>query len=140
MALATKTFYDEKGISAAELSVKSIFNRNTNCVELEISGAILGENTDEFRNFISEISHYPGDVWRLHLQNLKILSTRGFRALVKLAKTVRKRGHRIEIMSIDPIVFYLLRENRLDKYFSFGQDKKVLLKKQRFLFSSYCMN
>ena len=140
MTLTTKTFYDEQGRSAAELSVKSLCNRNASCVELEISGAILSENADDFREFITEISRYPGTVCRLHLQDLKILSTRGFRALVKLAKTVRRRGHRVEIMSIDPIVFYLMRENRLDKYFSFGQDKKVLLNRQRFLFSSFCMN
>ncbi|MFQ5627490.1 MAG: hypothetical protein ACE5I1_01920 [bacterium] len=59
MTLTTKTFYDEKGKSAAELSVKSIFNRNASCIELELSGAILGENSDEFLDFVS------GSVWRI---------------------------------------------------------------------------
>lgn len=135
MTMTTKTFNDHTGKPSGELAVRFVYNRNNNCVELNLKGAILSDNAEEFWKFIVDIANYPGNLWRLNLEDLKILSTRGFRALVKLAKTVRKRGHRIEISGIDPIVFYLMRENRLDKHFNFMPDKKALLDKQRQLFS-----
>ena len=140
MTTTSRIFHDQTGKPTAELSMKFIFHQNEECVELNIYGAILSDNAEGFRKFIHEITNYPAQRWRLNLQNLKILSTRGFEALVKLAKKIRKRGHIVEITAVDPIVFYLMRENRIDKYFDFGVQKHRLLESQQTLLNSYCMN
>lgn len=140
MLKTSRTFTDSSGKPTAEMAVKLAFHRNGYSVDFEVHGAILSDNADEFCRFVEELRDYPGQAWRLNLQNLKILSSRGFQALVKLAKAVQKRGQKVEITGIDPIVYYLMRENRLDKYFEFGRDRERLLESQKMLFDTFCMN
>ena len=80
------------------------FNRRWKRVEVKLEGTIIGEHVNALRDFLQNVTYFPGNKWALQLEDLEAISLRGLRVLRKFAKVIRQRGHEVEIKSIQPAV------------------------------------
>lgn len=106
------------------------FTRRRKLVELRLEGTILGEHTGALSDFLRNLSHFPGNRWTLQLENLDVMSMRALKVLVKFANIIRRRGHEIEIVGIQPGVLAMLMDlglhtlfdwKRLNRQFNFSR-------------------
>lgn len=93
------------------------FTRRRKLVELRLEGTILGEHADALRDFLRNLSHFPGNRWTLQLENLDVMSMRALRVLIKFVNVVRQRGHQVEIVSIQTGMLAMLMDLGLHALF-----------------------
>ena len=79
------------------------FNSRHKLVEVRLAGAIiLGEHLAALRDFLKNVTYFPGNKWALQLEKVNVISLRGLRVLIKFAKIIRQRGYAVEMKSIHP--------------------------------------
>lgn len=80
------------------------FNRRWKWVEVNLEGTILDEHITALRDFLQNVSYFPGKQWALQLEDLEVISLQALRVLLKFAKVIRQRGHEVQIKSIQASV------------------------------------
>ncbi len=93
------------------------FTRRKKRVELRLEGTILGEHTEALRDFLKNLSYFPGNRWTLQLENLEVMSMRALKVLVKFVNIIRQRGYEVEIVSIQPGMHAILMDLGLHDLF-----------------------
>lgn len=104
--------------TTATLAVTLHFTRRRKLVEVRLEGTMLSEHADALRDFLKNLTYFPGERWTLQLENLEVISLRALRALVKFAHVLRRRGYAVEIMSIRSAVLATLLDLNLHEYFA----------------------
>lgn len=100
---------------------------------MQLSGIILLEAEKDFSAFIKKIDEFSADIWQLRLKDLKIMSSKAFWSLVKLARKIKQYGAELEIIDINPILLELLLEHRVCKHF------KIKIRKEN-VFNEFDLN
>ena len=85
---------------------------------MKLEGTILGEHGNALRDFLQNVTYFPGNRWTLQLEDLDAISLRGLRVLLKFAKVIRQRGYEVEIKSIPPSVLATMQELNMCEYFA----------------------
>ncbi|MFQ5628090.1 MAG: STAS domain-containing protein [bacterium] len=125
MTEAKKVFKDTSGTPVGEAIAKIDFAGEKKQITLILSGIIIGDNADALRDFVRDVSCFPAHTWTLHLKRLSTISMKGTKALAKLAKILRRRGHDLEIKEANSIILAVFRETRFLKYFKMNVKPKV---------------
>ena len=94
------------------------FNRRWKRVEVRLEGTILSEHLNALRDFLKNVTDFPGNQWTLQLEDLEVISLRGLRVLLKFAKVIRQRGYEVEMKSLQPSLLATLLELNLCEYFA----------------------
>ena len=112
MPLST-SIYDEKTetpigdpVAAVEIDVRG----RDKIVNIQLKGAIAGENTVTFFEFLKAVSLFVGTRWTLQMKDLSILSMQGIQHLVQFAQLLRKRGYRLEVLGVHRNVYTTLQD------------------------------
>ena len=99
------------------------FNSRHKLVEVRLGGAIiLGEHLAALRGFLKNVTYFPGKQWILQLEKVDDISLRGLHVLIKFAKIIRRRGHIVEIKSIQPALHDTLLAFNWCGYFGWKRD------------------
>lgn len=102
------------------------FSINRKFVEVFLEGTILDEHVTPLRDFLIEVSSFPGNHWTLQLEDLEVISLRGLGVLVKFAQALRQRGFEVKITSIRAAVLATMLELKLCEYFAWPNHQKPL--------------
>jgi len=95
-----KSLNSDNAATTATVAATIDFNRGRKSVTLRLEGTILSEHTEALRDFLQNLSYFPGNKWTLELENLLVISMRGLRVLAKFAKVIRRRGYEVAIANI----------------------------------------
>jgi anti-anti-sigma regulatory factor len=118
MTKVKNTFFDANGEPVGEIVAKIDFETDEKSVLLILSGNILSKSAEDFRDFIQNISCFPGNQWKLDLQHLSTLSLKGMKALIKLAGILRKRGLELKIIAANSVILAMMADLNYLDYFS----------------------
>ena len=106
----TKKLKDEDGSIIAELAARIDFTTENKLVSLTVSGTIIGDHGQELRDFVQNLSYFPGSDWRLCMTEVDAMSLIGMRALVKYARVLRKKGCQLVVENISPGLRHALKQ------------------------------
>lgn len=126
---STPTIVKKKLAGEADLPSATVvfdFSTNRKFVEVFLEGTILGEHVTPLRDFLIDVSSFPGNHWTLQLEDLEVISLRGLRVLVKFAQALRQRGFEVKITSIRAAVLATMLELNLCEYFAWPNHQKQL--------------
>lgn len=112
-----KSLNSDNATTTATVAATLNFTRRQKLVTLRLEGTILSEHTEALRDFLQNLSYFPGNKWTLQLENLAVISMRGLRVLAKFANIIRQRGYEIEITSIRPAMLATLMDLGLHELF-----------------------
>jgi anti-anti-sigma factor len=112
-----KSLASDAAITTATVAVTIDFTRRRKLVALRLEGTILGEHSNALSDFLRNLSHFPGNRWTLQLENLDVMSMRALRVLAKFANIIRRRGHEIEVVGIQPGMLAMLMDLGLHELF-----------------------
>ncbi|MCG3120447.1 MAG: hypothetical protein ALAOOOJD_03164 [bacterium] len=112
-----KALNSDNATTTATVAATLNFTRRQKLVTLRLEGTILSEHTEALRDFLLNLSYFPGNKWTLQLENLAVISLRGLRVLAKFANVIRQRGYEIEITSIRPAMLATLMDLGLHELF-----------------------
>jgi anti-anti-sigma regulatory factor len=115
-------------------SAKAKFGNNNgkSLITVQITGKIIDEAETDFCNFIHRVLRIRAEKWQLYLKDLKMMSSKAFWVFIRFARTVKKRGVRIEIIGINPFILDLMRGQRVCRHFHFKHRRRFLLKHLKF--------
>lgn len=113
-----KNLKGDSGTATATVAAMLDFGRRRKIVEVRLAGTVLGGHTPALRDFLKNLSYFPGNKWVMHLENLQTISLRGLRALVTFARVIRRRGYIVEITGIQAAVHITMRDLNLCKDFA----------------------
>ncbi|MDZ7289482.1 MAG: hypothetical protein ONB44_19170 [candidate division KSB1 bacterium] len=99
------------------------FGSREKLVEVRLEGVILSEHTAALRDFLRNISYFPGNKWTLQLENLELISMRPLRALTRFAHVLRRKGCELEIAGIQPAILATILDLGLNELFSWERMK-----------------
>ena len=100
------------------------FNRHRKLVELRLEGTILSEHTAALRDFLRNLSYFPGTQWTLQLENLEVMSMRALRVLLKFVNVIHRRGYEVQVTSIQPGMLAVLMDLGLHELFVWKAAKR----------------
>jgi len=120
-----KKFLDDNptGRDKATATVILDFTQQEKSVKVTLAGKILSKHIDALRDFLKNVTYFPGNQWLLQLEGLEVISRQGLRVLIKFTSVIRQRGYEVEIMSIHPAMLATLLELNLSEYFTWGKFK-----------------
>jgi len=101
------------------------FNRRRKWVEVILEGTIFDEHITALRDFLQNVSYFPGKQWALQLEDLEAISVRGLRVLLKFAKVIRQRGYEVQIKSIQASVLAVMLELNVCEHFAWKNINRV---------------
>ncbi|MGH7492522.1 MAG: STAS domain-containing protein [bacterium] len=93
-------------VAAVEIDVRG----NDKFVNIQLKGAIAGENAVTFFEFLKAVSLFVGTRWTLQMKDLSILSMQGIQHLVQFAQILRARGYRLEVVGVHRNVYTTLQD------------------------------
>lgn len=102
----------------ANISARVHFFAATTNVVLTLEGTLIGSRTKNLNHALKGILRLKPQHCVLRMSNLKVMSVRGVRTLVKFAEIMHARGVRVEIEGINPAMLFILREMQVDHLFS----------------------
>lgn len=103
--------------ASAEIAVR----KNHGSIKIALEGVILGDGANELGDFLRDVSSFRASVWTLRMEKLYVISTRGLRQLVRLARRLRGRGCGLVIQSIHGNVYTTLQELKLLREFEWPE-------------------
>ncbi len=89
-------------------------------VTIQLQGAIVGEHTTAFLDFLKAVSHFVGTHWAVQMKDLKVMSLQGIWHLVQFAELLRARGQKLEVHSVHRNVYVTLQELDVVRVFSWA--------------------
>ncbi len=95
--------------ATAEIAVRK--NRGT--IKIALEGVIVGASTEELQAFLKDVASFRATNWRLQLEGLRVISTKGLRLLVQFARMLRTRGYGLKIENIHANIYTTLQELQL---------------------------
>ncbi len=109
---------DFNPVAAVEIEA----NGRHKCVNIQLRGAIAGENTAPFLEFLKAVLHlhFAGTRWTIQMKDLKILSVQGICHLVQFAEVLRARGHELEVRSVHRNVYAMLQDLKVARAFAWA--------------------
>ena len=107
---------EARPVAAVEISVKGKHQH----VNIDLKGAIAGENTPAFLEFLKAVSSFVGTHWTLQMKDLRVLSLQGICHLVQFAEFLHQRGYQLEICSVHRNVYATLQELNLVHTFAWA--------------------
>jgi len=113
-----KSLASDTAKTTATVAATLNFTHRRKLVELRLEGTILGEHTEALRDFLRNLSYFPGNRWMLQLENLDVMSMRALKVLVKFANIIRRRGYKVEIAGIQPGMLAMLMDLGLHGLFA----------------------
>jgi len=99
------------------------FTQREKLVEVKLEGIILGNHVEALRDFLKNVTYFPGNQWTLQLEDLEVISLRGLRTLQKYANVIRQRGYKVEIKSIQPLLLANFLERKVCEHFAWKMEK-----------------
>jgi len=119
-----KSLSSDNAATTATVTATLDFTHRKKLVMLRLEGTILSERTEALRDFLQNLSYFPGTRWTLQLENLDVISMRGLRVLAKFARVIRRRGYEIEITSIRPAILATFLDTGLQELFNWEALKR----------------
>jgi anti-anti-sigma factor len=113
-----KSLASDAVAATATVAATIDFTHRRKLVELRLEGTILGEHCAALRDFLKNLSYFPGNRWTLQLENLDVMSMRALKVLVKFVNIIHQRGHEIEIVGIQAGMRAMLMDLGLHGLFS----------------------
>ncbi|MGH7594920.1 MAG: STAS domain-containing protein [bacterium] len=113
-----KSLASDTAITTATVAATIDFTHRRKLVELRLEGTILGEHSDALRDFLRNLSYFPGNRWALQLENLDVMSLRALKVLLNFVKIIRRRGHEIEVVGIQAGMLAMLMDLGLHGLFA----------------------
>jgi anti-anti-sigma factor len=118
MMTAEKILRSDAGAIVGKVSARIEAAGQEKMMLIKLEGVLLLDQAKELQTFLESLLSYPCNRWILQLHDLNTISLRSLIVLVKFAKAIRKRGYEVEITSINPIVFEMLKDLQSHSYFS----------------------
>jgi anti-anti-sigma factor len=118
MMTAEKILRSDAGAIVGKVSARIEAAGQEKMMLVKLEGVLLLDQAKELQTFLESLLSYPSNRWILQLHDLNTISLRCLIVLVKFAKAIRKRGYEVEITSINPIVFEMLKDLQSHSYFS----------------------
>jgi anti-anti-sigma regulatory factor len=113
-----KSLGSDNATTTATVAATLEFTPRKKLVTLRLEGTILGEHTAALRDFLRNLSYFPGNKWTLELENLAVISMRALKVLVQFAKIVRRRGYDVEIANIQASVLAAFLDSGIHEHFN----------------------
>ncbi len=89
-------------------------------VNITLRGVIAGASVAALNEFLKNVSCFPGNRWTLQMKDLRIVSERGLRKLVRFASILRRRGFALEIQEIHQNIYAILQDLNLVQHFGWA--------------------
>ena len=113
-----KSLASDAVATTATVAATIDFTHRRKLVELRLEGTILSEHTGVLGDFLRNLGYFPGNRWTLQLENLDVMSLRALKVLVKFVNVIRRRGHEVEIVSIQAGMLAMLMDLGLHGLFA----------------------
>lgn len=110
--------------STASIAVTLDFTRRQKLVAVRLEGVILNEHVPALRDFLENVTYFPGNKWTLQLEHLEVMSVRALRVLAKFARVIRRHGYAVEIAGIRSTMLATLLDLNLYKHFAWDAFKR----------------